>query len=74
MGAILEVLLQVLAGVGLVGVADRFLPSKYPTYPTLIKGWGPLKIGLLVVVLVIGAMLLIFLNRRLRLNLFKRRR
>ena len=66
----LQIVIQVLAGLGLGFLWDKVIPAPTPPatdYRTGIASWGPLKIGLLAVVLIIGAFLSIFLGRKLKL-------
>jgi hypothetical protein len=74
MGAIIEIIMQVLAGVGLVWVGDKVLPDKTGAQPVGIASWGVLKITLFVVCMVAGGFILIFLSKKLGLKLFKSRR
>jgi hypothetical protein len=75
MGAIFELILQVLAGVGLTVGVEKFLPSTNPVNPqTGIASWGPLKIALFVILIVTGGIVIVFLGKKLGLKIFKHRR
>ena len=74
MGAIFEIVLQLLAGVGLVWVGDKVIPEKTSTTPVGISTWGPVKIGIFILTMAIGGFLLVFLSKKLGLKLFKSKR
>ncbi|MGD0340264.1 MAG: hypothetical protein ABSA76_00950 [Bacteroidales bacterium] len=74
MGAIIELILQLLAGVGLTVGIEKFLPNTPVNPQTGIGSWGPLKIALFVLILAAGGFLLIFLGKKLGIKIFKHRR
>jgi hypothetical protein len=74
MGAIFESILQVFAGLGLAFVSDKFLPAPTGTttdYRTGFSSWGPVKIAVFAVILVVGSFLAIFVGKKLKI--FKRK-
>jgi hypothetical protein len=73
MGAILEIVMQVLAGMGIMSVADKVLPDKVPNYQPVSSPIGfNIKTIVTVISLAIGAFLVIFLGRKFKI--FKTRR
>jgi hypothetical protein len=74
MGAIFELVLQLLAGVGLTVAVEKFAPAPNPVNPqTGIASWGPLRIGLFVIILAAGAMIFLWINKKF-LHIGKRHR
>jgi uncharacterized membrane-anchored protein len=73
MGALIEVLLKVLAGMGIAWAADKYLPGQMPTYQPVGIGFN-LKTVVIVVCCVTGAILLVWLMKTLHIRLFKTKR
>ena len=78
MGAIvlnfIKIAIQVLAGVGIGKLADKVAPDKVPTYPAEgvhEPGFNVTKIAWLVVTMVLGAILVKFIGKRLKINILK---
>lgn len=66
----IELILQVLAGLGLAFIGDKVLPAPAPPTPDYRSGistWGPLKIGVFAVILAVGAFLAIFVGKKLHI-------
>jgi hypothetical protein len=72
MGAIIDLIMYFLGGVGVMSVADKYLPGKVPQYEPFNFGFN-IKTVFFIVLGVSGAMLLIFISKKLGLRLFHRR-
>lgn len=67
MGAILEILMQIAAGMGIMSMADKVLPSKVPNYQPVSTFSSTIKTIVTVVSLLLGAFLVIFVGKKFKL-------
>jgi hypothetical protein len=63
-GAILRILLQILAGVGVAHAMDKVLPGKAPGYQSVSPGLKPAKLIWFLTAFGGGALLWNFVNRK----------
>lgn len=76
-GSIIRIALQVLAGVGIGKVIDKIAADKVPNYVPVTEGlvpgtgFQPMKLVFTVVAFVIGAMVLIFVGKKLKIKILK---
>ncbi len=74
----LKFAVQALAGVGIGHVLDKVVADKVPNYQPVSEGlvpgtsgFKPLKLVFTVVALAVGAMILLFIGKKLRIKLLK---
>jgi hypothetical protein len=69
LGSAFRIALQVLAGMGLMKVADKVLPDKITDYQPISPTWTPFKVITFVITMVAGAMVLVFVGKKIGLKL-----
>lgn len=70
MGAIIELIVSLLPGLGVAWAADEILPSKVANYQPVGIGWN-LKTVVIVISFLAGGLLLIFLAKTFNIKIFK---
>jgi len=78
LGNFIRIALQVLAGVGIGSVIDKVAADKVPNYEPIASdltpgkpGFKPMKLLFTVLALGVGAMILMFIGKKMRIKLLK---
>lgn len=78
LGNLIKIALQVLAGVGIGSVLDKVAADKVPNYQPVAEdltpgkpGFKPMKLVFTIVAIAIGATVLLFIGKKMRIKLLK---
>jgi hypothetical protein len=78
LGTFIKIALQVLAGVGIGSVLDKFAADKVPNYEPVAQdltpgkvGFKPMKLVFTIVAIAIGSVVLVFIGKKMKIKILR---